>query len=74
MTDENVNQNGDNSGGNVDNHDDGAKVEFSAEQQKKIDELISQRLKTVKEQHTKELQELNNRHKLDLDEAEKKQR
>lgn len=72
MTDENVNQNGDNSGGNVDNHDDGAKVEFSAEQQKKIDELISQRLKTVKEQHTKELQELNNRHKLDLDEAEKK--
>lgn len=72
MTDENVNQNGDNSGGNVDNHDDGAKVEFSAEQQKKIDELISQRLKAVNDKHSKELQELNSKHKLDLDEVEKK--
>lgn len=52
--------------------DDASKVEFTAEQQKKIDEIISQRLKNANEAHAKELKDLNDKHKLDLDEAEKK--
>lgn len=72
MTDENVNQN---NSGNENAGADGnenAKIEFTAEQQKKIDELISLRLKAVNDKHAKELQELNSKHKLDLDEVEKK--
>lgn len=72
MTDENVNQN---NSGNENAGADGnenAEVKFTAKQQKKIDELISQRLKAVNDKHSKELQELNSKHKLDLDEVEKK--
>ena len=72
MTDENVNQN---NSGNENAGADGnenAEIKFTAEQQKKIDELISQRLKAVNDKHSKELQELNSKHKLDLDEVEKK--
>lgn len=72
MTDENVNQN---NSGNENAGADGnesAEIKFTAEQQKKIDDLISQRLKAVNDKHTKELQELNSKHKLDLDEVEKK--
>lgn len=72
MTDKNVNQN---NSGNENAGADGnenAEIKFTAEQQKKIDELISQRLKAVNDKHTKELQELNSKHKLDLDEVGKK--
>lgn len=71
MTDENVNQNNSGENAGADGNEN-AKIEFTAEQQKKIDELISLRLKAVNDKHAKELQELNSKHKLDLDEVEKK--
>lgn len=72
MTDENVNQNNSGNEGTGADGNGNAEIKFTAEQQKKIDELISQRLKAVNDKHSKELQELNSKHKLDLDEVEKK--